>query len=130
MTFTTRLGSIAASAAITFGAFGVAAYADDVPTTDPCAQQQAQVDKATEALARVTAVFADQQERVEAAKEVAAEASAGQEKLAAKKALAAVRKATTETKVTKRAQQQRLTKASERLTTCQAEQVTEAPAPA
>ena len=123
MSLTTRLAGAAASAAIALTAFSMTAYADEVPPTDPCAQQQAKVDKATEALARVTAVFARQQERVEAAKEDVAEASAGQEK-------AAARKATTETKVTKRAQQQRLAKATERLTTCQAEQppATEAPA--
>ena len=130
MSLTTRLAGVAASAAITLTAFSMTAYADEVPPTDPCAQQQAKVDKATEALARVTAVFARQQERVETAKEDVAEASAGQEKAAARKALAAARKATTETKVTKRAQQQRLAKATERLTTCQAEQppATEAPA--
>jgi septal ring factor EnvC (AmiA/AmiB activator) len=130
MTLTTRLAGVVASAAIALAAFGATASADEVPPTDPCAQQQAKVDKATEALARVTAVFARQQERVEAAKEDVAEATAGQEKAAARKALADARKAKTETKVTKRAQQQRLAKATERLTTCQAEQppATEAPA--
>ena len=62
-----------------------------------------------------------------AVKEAVAEASAGQEKAAARKALAAARKAKTGTKVTKRAQQQRLAKATERLSTCKAEQP---PAPA
>ena len=130
MTLTTRLAGVVASAAITLAAFGTTASADEVPPTDPCAQQQAKVDKATEALARVTAVFARQQERVETAKEDVAEASAGQEKAAARKALAAARKAKTETKVTKRAKQQRLAKATERLTTCQTPETTEAPAPA
>ncbi|RYB91546.1 hypothetical protein EUA06_09530 [Nocardioides glacieisoli] len=130
MTLTTRLAGVVASAAIALAAFGATASADEVPPTDPCAQQQAKVDKATEALARVTAVFARQQERVEAAKEDVAEATAGQEKADARKALADARQAKTETKVTKRAQQQRLAKATERLTTCQAEQppATEAPA--
>jgi hypothetical protein len=132
MSLTTRLVGVTATAAIALGGtFGAAAYADDAPTTDPCAQQQAKVDKATAALERVTAVFARQQERVETAKADVAEASAGQEKAAARKALATARKATTETKVTKRAQQQRLTKATERLTACQAEPpATEAPATA
>lgn len=130
MSLTTRLAGAAASAALTLTAFSVTAYADEAPPADPCAQQQAKVDKATEALARVTAVFARQQERVETAKEDVAEASAGQEKAAARKALAAARKAKTETKVTKRAQQQRLAKATERLTTCQTPEATEAPAPA
>jgi len=129
MTAAHRLASVVASAALTFGAFGVAAYADDAPSTDTCAQQQAKVDKATEALARVTAVFARQQERVEAKQEAVAEAEDGQEKAAAKQALKAAKAATSETKVTKRAQQMRLAKATERLTTCQAENppATEAP---
>lgn len=131
MNVATRLAGVAASAALTFGAFAVTAHADEVPT-DPCASQQAKVDKATAALARVTAVFARQQERVETAKEVVEKAAPGQEKAAAKKALAAARKATAETKSTKKAQQMRLTKATERLTACQSEQppATEAPATA
>jgi len=132
MSLATRLVGVTATAAIALGgAFGATAYADDVPTTDPCAQQQAKVDKATSALERVTAVFARQQERVETAKEVVAEAGAGQEKAAAKRALADARQDRDETTVTKRAQQQRLAKATERLTACQAEPpATEAPAPA
>jgi hypothetical protein len=132
MNFATRLAGIAASTALTFGAFALTAHADEVPATDPCASQQAKVDKATEALARVTAVFARQQERVAAKQEDVAEAAPGKEKAAAKKALAAARKATAETKATKRAQQMRLAKASERLVTCQAENppATEAPVPA
>jgi len=127
----TRLASIAASGALTLGAFAATstAYADEVPT-EPCATQQAQVDKATAALERVTAVFARQQERVEAKREAVDEAAPGQEKAAAKKALAAARKAAAGTKVTKRAQQMRLAKATERLTACQAEPpATESPAP-
>ena len=130
MSVTTRIAGITASAAIAFGAFGATAYADDAPTTDPCASQQAKVDKATEALARVTAVFARQQERVAAKQEVVAEANAGQEKAAARHALKAAKDALAETKVTKRAQQQRLAKATERLTECQTPETTEAPAPA
>lgn len=133
MSVTTRLASITASAALTFTAFGVvAAYADDSSTTDPCAQQQVQVDKAQSALERVTAVFARQQERVDAAREADDEAddeaAAGPEKAAAQRALKEAKQAKAETKATKRAQQQRLAKATERLTTCQTEQATpEAP---
>ncbi|RYC07233.1 hypothetical protein [Nocardioides zhouii] len=130
MPLSVRLAGLTATAAITLAGLGAAAHADEVPPSDPCAQQQAKVDKASEALARVTAVFARQQERVETAKEDVVEASAGQEKAAARKALAAARKATTETKVTKRAQQQRLAKATERLTACQTPETTEAPVPA
>ena len=74
-------------------------------------------------------MFARQQERVETAKEDVAEAAAGQEKAAAQAALAAARRTTDETKVTKRAQQQRLAKATERLTACQTPETTEAPVP-
>ena len=130
MTPITRLAGAAASAALTLAAFSVSAHADDAPTTEPCATQQAQVDKATAALERVTAVFARQQERVEAKAEAVEDASPGQEKAAAKKALAAARKAAAETKVTKRAQQMRLAKATERLAACQAQPpVTDTPAP-
>ena len=132
MTLTTRLAGAVASAAVTLACFSVSASADDAsdPTTEACATQQAQVDKATAALERVTAVFARQQERVEAKEEAVDEASPGQETAAAKKALAAARKAAAETKVTKRAQQMRLAKATERLTACQAETpTTETPAP-
>ena len=126
-----RLAGIAATAALTVGgAFTATASADEAPTTDPCAQQQAHVDKAEVALARVTAVFARQQERVAAKQEVVADAAPGQEKAAARHALKAAKDALVETKVTKRAQQQRLAKAQERLTACQPPETTEAPAPA
>ena len=125
-----RLAGIAATGAIALGgAFGVAAHADDAPTTDPCAQQQAQVDKAQSALERVTAVFTRQQERVKKVKEVVAAAETGRETADAKRALADAKQDRAETKVTKRAQQQRLDKSQERLATCQAAQTTEPPAP-
>ena len=127
MSFATRLAGVTATAAIAVaGAFGATAYADEAPTTEPCASQQAKVDKAEAALERVTAVFARQQERVAKAKEVKTEASAGQEKAAAKKALAKARQAKKEAKVTKRAQKMRLAKATERLETCMAEAEAEA----
>ena len=93
MTLATRLAGVTASVALAAGAFGVAAHADDAPVTDPCARQQAQVDKATDALARVTAVFARQQARVEAKKEDVAEANRGREKAAARHALKAAKDA-------------------------------------
>lgn len=131
MPLSLRVAGLAATAAITLaGALGAAAHADDAPVTDPCAQQQAKVDKAEGALERVTAVFARQQERVAKTKEVVAEAAAGQEKAAAKRALADARQDRDDTKATKRAQQQRLAKAQERLTACQTPETTEAPVPA
>ena len=51
MSLSIRVAGLTATAAITLaGALGAAAYADDAPVTDPCAQQQAKVDKATERL--------------------------------------------------------------------------------
>ncbi len=130
MKLAARVAGVTATAALTLaGTFAVAAQADDVPA-DPCARQQAQVDKAQDALERVTAVFARQQERVEKTREVVAQAEAGREKAAAKRVLARAKKVKDETKVTKRAQQQRLAKAQERLTSCQTPETTEAPVPA
>jgi hypothetical protein len=131
MSFSFRIAGLGATAAITLaGALGAAAHADDAPATDPCAQQQAHVDKAQGALERVTAVFARQQERVEKTKEVVAEAEAGREKAAARRALVAAKQGRDEALATKRAQQQRLAKAQERLTACQTPETTEAPVPA
>jgi hypothetical protein len=131
MPFSHRVAGLTATAAISLaGALGTAAHADDAQVTDPCAQQQAQVEKAAGALERVTAVFARQQERVAKTKEVVAAAEAGREKAAARRALAAAKQDRDETKVTKRAQQQRLAKAQERLTACQTPEPPEAPAPA
>jgi len=124
MSVSIRLAGLAASAAIALGGAVVvpAAVADDAPAPVPCAQQQAQVDKAAEALARVTAVFARQEARVEKAKKVVAQAEAGRAKAAARRALADAKHDRDETKVTKRAQQQRLAKAEERLAECEAAQ--------
>ncbi|PKH38933.1 hypothetical protein SAMN05192575_103395 [Nocardioides alpinus] len=126
-----RIAGLTATAVITLaGAFSAAAHADDTTATDPCAQQQAQVEKAQGALERVTAVFARQQARVEKTKEVVVEASAGREKAAARRALADAKQDRDDTQVTKRAQQQRLAKAQQRLTACQTLETTEAPVPA
>ena len=52
MSFATRLAGVTATAAIAVaGAFGATAYADEAPTTEPCASQQAKVDKAEAAIA-------------------------------------------------------------------------------
>ena len=133
MSVSIRIAGVATAAAVALGGgFAMsAANADDAPTTEPCAQQQAKVDKAEAALERVTAVFARQEARVTKAKKVVAQAEAGREKAAARRALADAKQDRDETKVTKRAQQQRLAKAQERLTTCEtAPAPTEAPAEA
>lgn len=124
MSVATRFSGLAATAVIALGGALVApAIADEAPApTTPCASQQAKVDKAEDALARVTAVFARQQARVEKAKAIVEQAGAGRAKAEARRALAAAKQDRDETKGTKRAQQQRLLKAQERLATCEAEQ--------
>lgn len=127
MSVSIRFSGLAATAAIALSGLVVApsATADEAPETAPCAAQQAKVDKAEDALERVTAVFARQQTKVKKAKKTVAQAEAGREKALARKALAKAKDKKNDTKVTKRAQQQRLSKAQERLATCEAEQVTE-----
>jgi hypothetical protein len=112
MSVSTRFCGLAATAAIALAGFAVApsATADETTEPVPCASQQAKVDKAEDALERVTA-------------------EAGREKALARKALSKAKDVRDETKVTKRAQQQRLVKAEERLATCEAEQVTPTPTP-
>lgn len=128
-TISLRVGGLAATAAITLGGALVApALADDVQgPAEPCASQQAKVDKATDALARVTGVFERQQEKVKKARKAVAEAEAGRARAEARKALSKAKEARDETKATHRAQQQRLLKAQERLEACEAEQPTPAP---
>ncbi|WP_107771491.1 hypothetical protein [Nocardioides sediminis] len=133
MSVSIRIAGLVATAAVALGGgFTVsAASADDEAATAPCAQQQAKVEKAKGALERVTAVFERQQARVKKAKKVVAQAEAGREKADARRALAAAKDDRDETKVIKRAQQQRLVKGQERLTSCEAAQVTtEVPAEA
>jgi len=131
MSVSTRFCGLAATAAIAIAGFAVApsATADETTEPVPCASQQAKVDKAEDALERVTAVFARQQAKVKRAKKVVEQAEAGREKALARKALSKAKDVRDETKVTKRAQQQRLAKAEERLATCEAEQVTPTPTP-
>ncbi|KQV65816.1 hypothetical protein ASC64_13020 [Nocardioides sp. Root122] len=130
MSVSIRFASVVATATIALGGgFAVsAASADDSSTPEPCARQQVQVDKAEAALERVTAVFARQEARVTKAKEVVAQAETGRAKAEARRALADAKHDRDEVKVTKRAQQQRVAKAQERLTECDAAETTEAPA--
>jgi hypothetical protein len=127
MSVSIRFSGLAATAAIALSGLVVApsAMADEAPETAPCAEQQAKVDKAEDALERVTAVFARQQARVQKAKKVVEQAEAGRQKALARKALSRAKDTRDDTKVTKRAQQQRLAKAQERLATCEAEQAAE-----
>ena len=122
----TRIAGIAAGITLTLGTLstGGAAYAvDHKPAA--CAQQQAQVDKAEGALARVTAVFENKQTKVKKAKQRAAAADTAQERTAARKALQRAKNVRDEAKGDKKAQQQRLTRAQARLADCQAAQPTQ-----
>ncbi len=60
--------ALLSSVALTVGAAPLAAHADK-PDREPCAKQATQVQKAEDALARVTAVFAKQKEHVADARE-------------------------------------------------------------
>lgn len=92
---------------------------------EPCAQQEQQVVRAQEALARVTAVFAKKQQKVEDAEDAVAEADTDTEETAARQQLRHARAEKAKVAKTKRAQQVRLTKAQERLSACQADQAPE-----
>ena len=120
----TTIAAAIGAAALSLSLWGIApaANAEDTGTAgDPCATQVAQVEKAEDALARVTAVFAKQKAKVKKAREAVQEADSKSEKAAARKALAKAKAAKDETKENKRAQQMRLAKAQERLDECRAE---------
>ena len=121
------LAAALGAAVLSFSLWGTASAAhagETDPESSPCATQEAQVAKAVEALARVTAVFAKQELKVKDAKEDVQEADSKPEKAAAKKALDKAKADKDKAKKDKKAQQQRLAKAQERLADCQAEQET------
>ena len=130
MQISTRIVAAFAAAALSFGAFAAPTSAAKPAPTEPCAKEQVKVDKAEDALARVTAVFAKSETKVKKAKKVVAKAE-GAKKVKkvkvkkAKKALAVAKKDRVKVKKAKKAQLQRLAKATERLTKCLAK---EAPA--
>jgi hypothetical protein len=115
------LAVAAASAIVTLGVAAPQAHAD-TSVDEPCATQQQQVDQATAALARVTAVFEHQKTKVERLQEALAAASTPEEqaKIQAKLDKALAQKV--HDKKAKKAQQQRLAKATARLEACQAAQ--------
>ncbi len=125
-TTSTRVAGIVAGLALSVGALGAPALASagEPAGNEPaaCAKEQSHLDKAEAALARLTAVFEHQQEKVKKAKKHAAQADTAQERNRARKALREAKAARDDAKETKRAQQQRVAKAQERLEACQAEQ--------
>jgi septal ring factor EnvC (AmiA/AmiB activator) len=115
------LAALASAAVLSLGTVSaVHAAPADKPGGEPCAQQQAQVDKAQDALTRVTAVFAHQQTKVERLQDKLAAATTpeDQARLQAKLTKAMAQKQ--HTKKEKKAQVKRLEKAEARLADCQA----------
>lgn len=110
--------ALLSTVALTMGAAPLAAHADK-PDREPCAKQQAQVQKAEDALARVTAVFAKQKEHVSDARQDVKHADSRSERAEAVAALHAAKAKKEKVATTKKAQQMRLAKANERLTACE-----------
>jgi hypothetical protein len=105
------------AAVLTIGPAQTAVAADE-----PCADQQAQVTKAEDALARVTAVFEKQQAKVKKAKKELVLADTVAEQAKAAKGLKMAQEKKDAAKKAKKAQQMRLQKAHQRLDDCLAAQ--------
>ncbi len=116
------LAAVAAAAVLSLGA-APTAFAEEPPTTDaPCATQEAQVAKAEDALARVTAVFEGKKDKVAEAQAEVDAATTPEELAKAEKRLAKAQEKAAKAKKDKKAQKQRLAKAQERLADCEAAQ--------
>jgi exonuclease VII large subunit len=117
---------VAALALGTLGSLAPAHAAPDAtsgqPDETPCAQEQKQVDKAEDALARVTEVFAHQKSKVEKLQDRLAAATTDEEKARLQAQLDKALAQAQHTKKAKKAQQQRLAKAEQRLADCEADQ--------
>lgn len=114
--------ALLASAALTVGgvSLATAASADDATgTTDPCATQQAHLDKAQAKLDALTQKFAAQSAKVKKDKKAVA-ATKGSAKAQAKKALHAARVKKEKIAKAKKAQQQRVAHDTAQLQKCQA----------
>src|SRR3954465_8882628 len=111
--------AILSTAALTVAGAPAVAHAT-APDKEPCAKEPAQVAKAQEALDRVTAVFAKQQERVADARDDVKHADSRSDRAEAIAALHAAKENKTHVAKAKKAQQMRLAKAQERLATCEA----------
>lgn len=121
----TRTAGVLAGAALTLGSLStIASSPVSAAPPAPCAQQQKQVDKATEALARVTAVFERQKDKVAKARGEVRAADTARERRQAKREVAEAKADRADARTNKKAQQQRLAKAEARLEKCQAEQPT------
>ncbi len=110
--------ALLSTVALTVGAAPFAAHADK-PDREPCAKQEAQVQKAEDALARVTAVFAKQKKHVAHARADVKHADNRSERAKAVAALHAAKVKKEKVAKAKKAQQMRLAKATQRLTDCE-----------
>jgi pantothenate kinase type III len=116
-----RTFAVATAAVVLSLGAGPVARADK-PGSEPCAQQEQQVAKAQDALARVTAVFDHQQTKVERLRAALAAATTPEEQARIQARLDQALAAKQHVKKDKKAQQQRLAKAEQRLADCQAAQ--------
>ncbi|QIG42683.1 hypothetical protein G5V58_07715 [Nocardioides anomalus] len=124
-----RTYAAAGVAALALGTLGSLAPADAAshatsgkPDKTPCAQEQKQVDKAEDALARVTEVFAHQKSKVEKLQDRLTDATTDEEKARLQTRLDKALATKQHAKKDKAAQRQRLAQAEQRLADCQAEQ--------
>jgi hypothetical protein len=115
------LAMAAAAAVLSLGLIPTA-HADEVLPDSPCAAQTAQVARAEDALARVTAVFEAKKDKVAEAEAVVAAATDDEELAEAEQRLAKAQEQATKVVKEKKAQQQRLAKADARLAQCEAAQ--------
>ena len=120
MRTTTRIAGAVAGIALAFGSLGAVSASAEKPA--PCAQQHKQVDKAQDALERVTAVFAARQVKVKKARHEVKVADTASERAHAKRALAHAKAKRDHAQKAKKAQLQRLAKAQARLAKCEAAQ--------
>ncbi|SDC16052.1 hypothetical protein [Nocardioides lianchengensis] len=123
MHVSTRVAGVVAGVTLTLGSLGTLTTAPATAVQKaPCAQQQKQVDKATAALARVTAVFERQQDKVAKARHEVRAADTARERRAARAELREAKEDRGDARAAKKAQQQRLAKAEARLDRCEAQQ--------
>lgn len=115
----TTTAALVSSVALCVAGPAVAASAGE-PDKGPCAQREAQVERAEAALARVTAVFEKQQDKVRDAKKAVKRADNRSEKAEARADLRQAKAKKEKVAKTKKAQQMRLAKATERLEECTA----------
>jgi septal ring factor EnvC (AmiA/AmiB activator) len=118
MRFTRTFAAAAVTTALVVGGAPVA-HADK-PGAEPCAKEQAQVTRAEQALAHVTAVFEHQKTKVERLQEAQAAATTPEEQARLQARLDKALAKKQHEKKAKKAQLQRLAKAQARLADCQA----------